>query len=135
MAVRGGFNIKGPVQKRGGYSEILKFPAGFDAIPSVVLDASTVASASAGAPIDRVLKAGTLLSKNVNNQYERYTGASGQAIKGVLAYDVEFADGSANSDTPAAMFYHDCVFRADRIVDFATHGPAARAALSSCKFE
>lgn len=117
---------------KGGYSEILKFPAGLDAIASIVVDASTVASAGDGS---RKLVAGTLLSKNVNNQYERFTGAGGQVIKGVLAYDVEVVDTTAKSDAPAAMFFHGCVFRADRIVDFGTHGAAARTALPTCRFD
>lgn len=62
-------------------------------------------------------------------------GDVAQAIKGVLAYDVEFVDGTAQSDAPAAMFLHECVFRADRIVDFGTHGAAARAALPTCRFD
>jgi hypothetical protein len=118
--------------QRTGYSEILKFPAGLDAIASIVVDASTIASAGDGS---RKLAAGTLLSKNGNNQYERFTGAGGQAIKGVLAYTVEVAETSAKSDTPAAMFFHGCVFRADRIVDFGTHGAAARTALPTCRFD
>lgn len=126
------FNVKGPTKVRGGYVEILKFPVGDGAMASIVLDASTVASGASG---ERILKGGTLLSKNVNNQYERFTGASGQAVKGVLAYDVEFYDDLPHSDSPAAMFFHECVFRADRIVDFGTHGAAARAALPTCRFD
>ena len=117
---------------QAGYSEILKFPVGPESGWSIVVDASTVASAADGR---RVLKAGTLLSKNGSNQYERFTGAGGQAIKGVLAYDVEVGGTDAGWDTPAAMFFHQCVFRADRIVDFGTHGAAARTALPTCRFD
>lgn len=118
---------------QAGYSEILKFPDGLEAIASIVIDAATIASAVDGR---RIIKAGTLLSKNVNSQYERYTGASGQAVKGVLAYDVEVGDTSADWDTPAAMFFHGVVFRADRILDYGTTGiaSAARAALPTCLF-
>jgi hypothetical protein len=117
---------------QAGYSEILKFPSGLEAIASIVVDASAVASAGDGS---RVLKAGTLLYKNVNNQYAAYTGSSAQAIKGVLAYDVEVGCTDSGWDTPAAMFFHECVFRADRIVDFGTYGAAARAALPTCRFD
>ncbi len=120
---------------QAGYSEILKFPSGLEAIASIVVDAATVASASGTGR--RVLKAGTLLSKNVNNQYERFTNASGQAVKGVLAYDVEVGGTDAGWDTPAAMFFHGCVFRADRIVDYGTGAiaSAARTALPTCRFD
>lgn len=120
--------------QQAGYSEILKFPSGLEAIASIVIDSSTVASAGDGR---RVIKGGTLLSKNVNNQYERYTGASGQAVKGVLAYDVEVGGTDSGWDSQAAMFFHGCVFRADRIVDFGTGAiaTAARAALPTCRFD
>lgn len=122
--------------QHAGYSEILKFPAGLEAIASIVVDASTVASAVDGnGVVVRKLAAGTLLSKNVNNQYERFTGAGGQVIKGVLAYNVEVPDATDKSDIPAAMFFHGCVFRADRIVDFGTHGATARTALPTCRFD
>lgn len=127
------FNVNGPTEVRGGYTEILKFPVGDDAKWSIVIDASTVASASGSGA--RLIKAGTLLSKNSNNQYERFTAASGQAIRGVLAYDVEVGGTGPEWDKPAAMFFHGCVFRADRIVDFNTHGVAARSALPTCRFE
>lgn len=222
--------------------EILKFPAGLDAIKSVVLDASTVAPDANG---DRILKAGTILAKNARNQYQRYQGAgsgssanevqtatvtgsptggtftltfggettnpiaynaaaatvqaelldfdvfnpgdltvTGSAggpytvtfggdfaatdvdaltasgagltggttpdvtiatstagtggqftIAGILGTDQKFADGTAASDKPADMFFHGCVFRADRIVDYGTYGATVRSALNTCKFE
>lgn len=62
-------------------------------------------------------------------------GDTAQAIKGVLAHTVRFADGTSKSDQPAAMWFHGVVFRADRIVDFATHGAAARTALPQCRFD
>ena len=121
----------GTSRSRGGYTEILKFPAGLDAIASVTLDASTVAADASG---NRVLKAGTLLRKNGSNQYEKVT-ASGQTVAGVLGIDAEFVDGSANSDKSAPMFFHGCVFRATRIVDYATLGAAARRDLTTCRFD
>src|SRR4051812_6713604 len=38
----------------------------------------------------RYLLAGTVLSKRVDNQYERYTAASGQNVAGILFDTVEF---------------------------------------------
>lgn len=112
--------------------EIFKFPANEQGFASIVVDASTIAADGDGR---RVLKAGTLMSKNVNNQYERFTGAGGQVIRGVLAHTVEVVDGTAKSDYHAAMAFHSEVFRADRIVDFGTHGAAARTALPTCRFD
>lgn len=129
-AVRGTFNYVSTTTSVGGYTEILKFPAGLDAIQSVTIDASTVATAADG---NRVLKAGTLLFKNGSNQYQRFAGSG--TIKGVLAYDVEVVDTTANSDLPAAMFFHGCVFRSDRIIDFGTYGSTARTALPTCRFD
>jgi len=128
-SLKGGINVTGPSRVYEGYSEILKFPAGLDAIASVVLDASTVAPDANGV---RKLRAGTLLTKS-GNQYVRFTGAGN--VAGVLGIDVEFADGSANSDTPAPMFFHGCVFRADRIIDFGAHGANARTNLPTCRFD
>jgi len=128
-SLKGGFGVSGPTDVIGGYSEILKFPAGLDAIKSVVLDASTVTPDANG---NRKLVAGTLLEKT-GNQYKQFDGTG--TIAGVLAIDVEFADGSANSDAPAPMFFHGCVFRSDRIVNFGSHGAQAVTDLPTCKFE
>lgn len=112
--------------------EIFKFTPNDQGFASIVLDAAAVAADGSGR---RVLKAGTLLSKNANNQYERFTAAAGQAVRGVLTHTVEFVDNTAKSDQPAAMAFHSEIFRADRIIDFATHGAAARAALPTCRFD
>lgn len=112
--------------------DIFKFPTNDQGFASIVLDSAAVAPDSNGV---RKLVAGTPLSKNVNNQYERYTGAAGQAVRGILAHSVEFVDDTAKSDQPAAMAFHGEVFRADRIVDFATLGAALRAALPTCRFD
>lgn len=113
--------------------EIFKFPPNAQGFASIVLDAGAVAADVNG---KRSLKAGTLLSKNTTtNQYERFTGAGGQVVRGVLAHSVDFPDATAKSDAPAALAFHGEVFRADRIVDFGTHGAAARTALPTCRFD
>jgi hypothetical protein len=113
--------------------EIFKFTPNDQGFASIVLDAQAVAADVNG---DRRLKAGTLLSKNdATNQYERFTAAVGQEVRGVLAHTVEFADGTSKSDQPAAMAFHSEIFRADRIIDFGTHGAAARAAMPTCRFD
>lgn len=111
--------------------EIFKFPPNAQGFASIVLDAAAVAS---GADGSRKLLAGTLLIKDgTSEQYKIYAGTG--TIRGVLAHPVEFADGTAKSDTPAAMAFHGEVFRADRIVNFGTHGAAARTALPTCRFD
>ncbi len=113
--------------------EIFKFPPNAQGFASIVLDAQAVAADANG---DRILKAGTLLSKNATTkQYERFTGAGGQTVRGVLAHTVKFPDNTSKSDKDAALAFHGEVFRADRIVDFGTHGAAARAALPTCRFD
>jgi hypothetical protein len=113
--------------------EILVNQVNVDVAASVVLDATAVTPD--GVTGERILKAGTLLSKNATSkQYERFTAAGGQAIRGVLAHTVRFPDGTAKSDAPAAMWHHGQWFRSDRIVDWATHQAAARTALPTCKF-
>jgi hypothetical protein len=114
-----------------GREEFLKFPAGLDAIKSVVIAASTVASTSASGSSDfgrRILKAGTLLTRigGSGNQYKQFASGSGEVIEGVLGLDIEFLDGTSNSDQPAPLYYHGCVFDQDKLVDFATYSARAR---------
>jgi hypothetical protein len=111
--------------------EIFKFPPNAQGFASIVLDATAVASG-----VDGSLKllAGTALIKDgVSEQYKKYTGSG--TIKGILAHPVEFADATIKSDAPAAMAFHGEVFRADRIVNFVSHGTAIRAALPTCRFD
>lgn len=118
--------------QESGALEILKYPAGLDAIASVVIDASTVTPDSDG---NRKLVAGTLLAKS-GTKYHRYTSAaSGEGVGGVLATDQMFASGNSQGDQPAPMFFHGCVFRSDRIVEYNNYGTAAKAALPTCRFE
>src|SRR3954471_15023795 len=111
--------------------EIFKFPPNAQGFASIVLDAGAVASGSDGR---RKLLAGTLLIKDgVTNQYKQYAGTG--TIRGVLAHPVEFVDSTTKSDAPAGMAFHSEVFRADRIVNFVSHGAAARTALPTCRFD
>lgn len=130
--VQGGAWGQTTSRQRAADLDVLRSKANADLMVSIFLDASTVAPDSDGL---RQLKAGTLLSKNDNNQYERFTGAAGQVIRGVLATTHQFPDGTSKSDAQSQMWNHGQEFRADRIVDWVTHGTAARAALPSCKFE
>lgn len=130
--VQGGAWGQSTSRQRAADLEVLRSKANADLMTSIWLDASTVAPDTDGI---RRLKAGTLLSKNVSNQYERFTGAVGQVIRGVLATTHEFPDATAQSDAQSQMWNHGQEFRADRIVDWATHGAAARTALNTCKFD
>lgn len=121
-----------------GESEPLAFATGLDAIKNITLDASLVPADPAN-DNRRLLKAGTMLRKSGGvspsgkDQLVRYQGTG--LIEGILAKDVEFVDGSSDSDTSAGMFYHGCVFRASKIVDYSLYGNAAISTLNTCKFE
>lgn len=121
-----------------GEPEPLLFAAGLDAIKNVAIDASLV-PADVANNARRILRAGTLLTKSAaasptgKAQYTRYQGTG--LIEGVLALDVEFLDGTSNSDNARGMFYHGCVFRASKIVDYSLYGNAAASTLHTCKFE
>jgi hypothetical protein len=99
---------------------------------SVVLDASTVTPDVDGV---RKLVAGTPLAKNANEQYEKFTDDTTQDCLGILAHAVTFT--SATDDQPAGMAFHSEVFRADRIVGWATPAiaTAIKAALPTCQFK
>jgi len=115
--------------------EFLSYPLETTVIDSVVVNATgVVADASGPYTGRRYLLAGTILSKRGDNQYERFTGAGGQAVAGILFDTVEFADGSDASDEPVAMVRRNASFRADKIVDYATHEVALKAALPTCEF-
>jgi hypothetical protein len=115
--------------------EFLSYPLETVVIDSIVLNATGVVPDASG-PYQgrRYLVQGTILSKRGDNQYERYTGAVGQTVAGILFDTVEFAEGSDKADQPAAMVRRNVSFRSDKIIDFATHEAALRAALTTCEF-
>lgn len=118
-----------------GFQEILKAPAGFDWIRSVVVDSASITADSDG---NRILKAGTILASDTAgpaNQLVPFAAEATQKIQGILAYDIAAVDGTTKSDVPAAIFQHTAVFRKDRIIGYATHATALKAALPTCKFE
>lgn len=115
--------------------EILSYPLETNVIDSGVINATGVTADSSG-PYEgrRYLLAGTILSKRGDNQYERFTAAVGQNVAGILFDTVEFADDSEASDEPVAFLRRNVSFQADKIVDWATHEAAVRAALTTCEF-
>lgn len=112
--------------------EVLKFPAGLDAIKSVVLDAN----AFTYTPDQRnVIPAGTLL-KFSTTQADRYVAYDGSGtIRGVLARPVDLLASATNANEPAPMFFHQCVFATKAIVGFTQYASAAVSTLNTCKFE
>lgn len=118
--------------------EILSYPLETNVIDSVVVNAAGVTPDASGPYAGRrYLLAGTILSKRADGQYERFTAAAGppaQTVDGILADTVEFADNSDASDEPVAMLRRNVSFDSTKIVDFATHEAAVRAALTTCEF-
>ena len=116
--------------------EILSYPLETTVIDSVVVNATGVPADPSTSPYynRRYLVAGTILSKRGDNQYERYTNASGQNVAGILFDTVEFADGTDASDEPVAMVRRNVSFDSTKIVDFVTYATAVRAALTTCEF-
>jgi len=115
--------------------EILSYPLETTVIDSIVLNAAGV-TADASGPYEgrRYLLAGTILSKRGDGTYERFTGAGGQAVAGILYDTVEFVDNTSVSNQPVAMVRRNVSFDATKIIDFGTHQAAVRAALSTCEF-
>lgn len=115
--------------------EFLSYPLETNVIDSGVINATGVVADASGPYLGRrYMLAGTVLSKRVDNQYERYTAAVGQNVAGVLFDTVEFADASEASDEPAAFLRRNVSFKADKIVDFVAYEAAIRAGLPTCEF-
>ncbi len=113
--------------------EVLKYPAGLDAIKSVVLDATTFAVTTTG---DRyVVPAGTILKLSATNA-KRYTEYDGTGtIQGILARPIDILARATAGNEPAPMFFHQCVFATNAIVGFTNYASALKSTLTTCKFE
>lgn len=113
--------------------EVLKFPAGLDAIKSVVIDATNVA-VTAGAR--NIMPAGTILKLSATNtkKYVAYDGTG--TIKGILRRPVDIVARVTEGDAPAAMYFFGCVFATSAIVGFTQYASALVADLGNYnKFE
>jgi hypothetical protein len=100
--------------------EILKFPAGFDAIESIVLSgeaAEELPSAVTGVEGQLGLLAGTILTKVDGDDQDRYK-----------KFEAEEAD------KPADMLFHGCVFDLNKIVDYDDYDTDLATALPTCRF-
>lgn len=112
--------------------EVLKFPAGLDAIKSVVLDANAWAYT---ADSRNVVPAGTILKFSVtdSSKYVPFDGSG--TVRGVLARPVDLIASATAANEPAPMFFHQCVFATKALVGFTQYASAAVSTLNTCKFE
>lgn len=127
--------------------EILKFPAGLDAIKSVVLQASSsgvesFASAVTGVEGKLGLRAGTVLRKvqgDAQERYEKWDGVNPAAIEGILGDNIWFHDDTDASDRAADMLFHGVVFDVTKLTEFdsnyVTNETDVENALYTCRFE
>jgi len=121
--------------------EILRFPAGLDAIKSVVLDAND-ATAFGAAPTDGSryqIPAGTILRLSTSpapagrKLYTKYSGTG--KIEGVLASTRDLVANVSEGFESAAMFFHGCAFATEAIVGFTQYASALVNDLKTCVFQ
>lgn len=123
--------------------EVLKFPAGLDAIESVVLAASAapeLPSAVTGTTGVRGYRAGTVLKKAAGDSQNRYVAYGGAGtVAGILGDNIYFYDDTDASDEAADMLFHGCVFNVNKLVgddrDYEGNESAVQDALHTCRFE
>lgn len=113
--------------------EVLKFPAGLDAIKSVVLDATDFVVTDFS--VRNYVPAGTILKLSSTNtkQYVEYKGSG--TIKGILRKPIDLVAAVTEGDSPAAMYFHGCVFATTAIVGFTQYASALVSDLKTCLFE
>lgn len=117
--------------------EILVFPAGQDAIKSVVVAASgipTLASAITGREDVKGLLAGTPLQEISGDEQGRVEAYDGGTIIGILGTTLIFNGEGQDYDIDADAPFHSCVFRQDRIVGFDAAESDLRADLPTCSW-
>lgn len=114
--------------------EVLKFPAGLDAIKSVVLDANAFKQET-DPNIRTVVPAGTILkvSATAPDKHVAYDGSGD--VAGVLARPVDLLAQATAGNEPSPMFYHQCVFATKALVGFTQYASAVVSTLTTCKFE
>jgi len=114
--------------------EVLKFPAGLDAIKSAVFDANTFPQTTER-DVRTVVPAGTILriSATAADKVAPYDG-SGQLV-GILARPVDLLAQATAGNEPVPVFYHQCVFATKALVGFTQFASALVSTLNTCKFE
>ena len=120
--------------------EILVFPAGEDAIKSVVVAASGIselASAVFGRTGVKGLLAGTPLENIPNDPQGRVRKFTNGTIIGILGTTLIFnntANVDSNYDISADAPFHGCVFRKSRIVGYQAAEADLKADLPTCQW-
>lgn len=118
--------------------EVLVFPAGLDAIQSVVIAASGVdalPSATTGYVGKIGLLAGTILKKISGDGQDRYEAYDGTGTpEGVLGDNIYFFDNTDASDRAADMLFHGCVFDTNKLIGYSGNETAVKNALHTCQF-
>lgn len=113
--------------------EVLKYPAGLDAIKSIVVDATNVPVTDLS--VRNVLPAGTIMMLSVTNsgQYVKYDGTG--TIAGILRRPVDIVAQVTEGDAAAALYFHAAVFATRYIVGFTQYASALVNDLKNCRFE
>lgn len=118
--------------------EILVYPAGLDAIKSVVVKSSgaeTLASATTGKENQKGLLAGTILQAVDGDSNGRVEKWSDGTIVGILGSNIFFEGEGDEFDAPAEAYFNGCVFNKERIVDFVAAESDLATDLFNCRFE
>lgn len=115
--------------------EVLKFPAGLDAIASAVIDGNSITYV---ADTRTVLPAGTILKLSVSRAgtvVPYNYGNDSPAVFGILARPVDFIASSTAASEPVPVFFHECVFATTAIVGFTAYISALASSLPTCLFK
>jgi hypothetical protein len=118
--------------------EILAYPAGLDAIKSVLVASSgaeTLPSATTGEVGVKGLLAGTILQEVSGDSAGRVEKWTNGTIVGILGSNLFFEGEGDQYDAPAEAYFHGCVFNKDRIVDFVSAESDLATDLPTCRFE
>lgn len=116
--------------------EILRFPTGLQAIKSVVIDATDFVVPADGSRYQVMAGTALQLSATNTNQYVKFKGSGAVGtVKGILASTIDLAAQATAADEPAAMFFHECVFATEAIVDFTLYSSALINDLKTCLFQ
>lgn len=120
--------------------EILRFPAGLDAIKSVVLDSNDTGLISVtDTGVRNLVPAGTILRLSTSpapagrKLYTKYAGSG--KIEGILGRDVDIIANVSEGFEAANMFFHGCVFATEAIVGFTQYASALVNDLKTCQFQ
>jgi hypothetical protein len=118
--------------------EILLYPAGLDAIKSVVVTSSAAEELDAdvtGKDGNKGLLAGTILEVVPGDEQGRVQKWTDGTIVGILGSNVFFEGEGDAYDAPAEAYFHGCVFDKTKIVDYEDADSDLASDLPTCRFE